>query len=520
MKGDGMFHKIIKGLMKILVLAAVIAGIVYYTRPAAREPGDVNDNELLSAVRSFTAKKRDLVIKVVQSGTLKASRSLVFTSEIKSNRAKIISLAKDGGFVNEGDLLFKFDQTPFLDKIQNLESDLEEAQTSLISANEELEYSNAKFNEDLNLAEQKIEMALLYKKNVYEGEGALDLERAKSKIKSAELSLEEAQLSLENLEKMFEKGFVTKAEIEKAGVDVKNAAEALYFAKKENELLVNHTYPIDKKEAENGVAKARDYLDKLKKKHLHEVNSFKAKIQQAKNRVRSVKTQIRSAKSELEKTEIYAPISGFVVHTTSYHGGKMRRVQLGDAIWSNQEVMMIPDTSKMLVESRIREADIYKVSLDQNVDIRVDAYPDLDLKGKITLVGALAKSSNPAKDGQGQPKYFNLDVEILNNDDRLRPGMTARVEIIVDELIQAVTLPVQAVFSEEYQSYCYLKAANGYRKVKVMTGDTDDEFVELTKGIDAGDTVFLPEEIKTLEAKRSEREFSLIRTLGRIFSNE
>lgn len=469
-------------------------------------------------LKTFTAKKEDLVIKVVQSGTLKALRSIVLTSEIKSNRAKIIYLAKEGSLVKAGDLLFKFDQTPFTDKLEELESSRDEAKENLVRAQEELEYARTQFDEDYNLAVQKSDMAKMSLKNVKEGEGTLKVEKAKSNVKSAELKLDEAKIIFENANKMLEKGFVTKVDVDKAEIALKQAEDSLYFAQKEHDILVDFTYPIELEEAENEVKKAVDYQDKLKKKHSHEVNGFEAKIGYARSRIKVVENQIKEAESELKHTEVFSPISGFVVYSKNYFGGKMRAVQLGDAIWSNQEVMMIPDTSKMLVESNIREADIYKVKVDQDVDVKVDAYPDLDLKGKVTLIGALAISGDDEIDNDA--KYFSMDVEITGRDERLRPGMTARVEIISEVKTDVVTLPIAAVFSADNQSYCYLKSGGSYKKVKVITGAKNDSSVEILKGINTGDTVFRRDEIVKLEMKETEKGFSFLNTISRIFSKD
>ncbi len=504
-------------LVKTIIILAIIAGVGFYliTGESNTAPGKTETTKL-NALKSYRAEKRDLIMKVVQSGELKALRSLVFGSEIRSNQAKIIYIIKEGTFVSKDDVLFRFDKTPFNDRIDDLNSRKAEADANLIRANEDLEYSNTKFKEELNSAEQKIRMAELRLKNVTEGEGVLKLERAKSKIKAVALKVDAAKIALENAKKMLDKGFVTKTEVDKAEIALKQTEEEYYFASKENELLVSHTYPIELEDAENSVSHTRDFIDKLKQKHLHEVNGFGANIQHAKNRVKRMERRIKAAEKELTKTEVRAPIPGFAVYSKSYFGGKMRSVQLGDAIWSNQDVMMIPDTSKMLVDSRIREADIFKVKVGQDVDVKVDAYPDLDLKGKVSRIGALAQSKNPLK--EGMPKSFDMEVEILNNDERLRPGMSARVEIISEVIKNALTLPVQTFFTENNVSYCYVRDGADYKKVKIIPGRSNEDYIEIVSGITPGENVFDPEEVSRIKTKETKRGFSLINALSDIFT--
>ena len=80
--------------------------------------------------------------------------------------------------------------------------------------------------------------------------------------------------------------------------------------------------------------------------------------------------------------------------------------------------------------------------------MRVEAYPDLRLTGTVTLVGTLAQEE---KERRGT-KFFSVRVQIKESEPRLRPGMTARVEIEVEERKQALSVPLEAVFEKDGRS--------------------------------------------------------------------
>src|SRR5215510_10569148 len=91
------------------------------------------------------------------------------------------------------------------------------------------------------------------------------------------------------------------------------------------------------------------------------------------------------------RTSVRADVPGIVVDLEVFFASEQRKPQVGDQVWANQPLLILPDISKMVVESKVRETDIHKVEKNQRVSIRVEAYPDLRLTGAVTLVGTLAQ---------------------------------------------------------------------------------------------------------------------------------
>jgi multidrug efflux pump subunit AcrA (membrane-fusion protein) len=119
----------------------------------------------------------------------------------------------------------------------------------------------------------------------------------------------------------------------------------------------------------------------------------------------------------------------------------------------------------------------------------VDAYPDADLTGRLTFIGALATSEAFDK---SREKYFQVIFKINEEDDRLRPGMTCRAFIQAESISNALTVPIQAVFSENQRDICYVrKKGGGFEKRTVTTGRQNDAFVEITDGLQQEEKVSL-----------------------------
>jgi len=145
--------------------------------------------------------------------------------------------------------------------------------------------------------------------------------------------------------------------------------------------------------------------------------------------------------------------------------------------------------SKLGVEVNIHESHIKKIELGQKVFITAESVPDKTLVGKITKVAVLPDSNasryNPSL------KVYPATVEIEGTHEFLKPGMSAKVEIIVDELDDVTYVPVQSVFVENSEHFVFLKTVGGYKRHPVEIGAHNNEFIELKKGLAEGDRVLL-----------------------------
>jgi HlyD family secretion protein len=190
-------------------------------------------------------------------------------------------------------------------------------------------------------------------------------------------------------------------------------------------------------------------------------------------------------RSSSRPLEVRAEVPGIVVYKDVFFGSEQRKPQVGDQVWANQPLVILPDVSRMEVETRVRETDVHKVERNQKVSVRVEAYPDLRLSGTVSLVGTLAQEE---KERRGT-KFFSVRVQIKESEPRLRPGMTARVEIEVEERPRALSVPLEAVFERDGRSASTSPAAS--RASEVVLGPSNADFVVIEKGLARGDRVLL-----------------------------
>ncbi|HNT36371.1 MAG TPA: hypothetical protein PKH07_15400, partial [bacterium] len=111
-------------------------------------------------------------------------------------------------------------------------------------------------------------------------------------------------------------------------------------------------------------------------------------------------------------------------------------------------------------------------------------------------------------------KVFDVDVMLGVTPPELKPGMSAEVRIIVDELEDVVYMPIQAVASKGEKRVCFVMTALGPKEREVQVGEYNDKFIEIKSGVDVGERVVLnaanlleegAERFKTRKAKEVDR---------------
>jgi len=426
-------------------------------------------------------------VSIVEAGTVQALRSVTYSSAIQSNQAKIVALAPEGKLVEKGDMLILFDAAPFEEEIRRSQAQLAQAQADLSKAREDLKLQVIQNQEDLAAARQKVERSDLELKDVQEGKGKLREEEAQAAVANAEREQQKALGALEDLKPLLAEGFITKQELERAEQVVARARDDLALAERRRDSLVKFGRPLELSQARADAILTKESLRQLDSAAAYRREQKQAAISSAESRIQEAASKLALAQQQLARTEVRADVPGIVVYRDVFFGSEQRKPQVGDQVWANQPLLILPDISKMVVETRVRETDIHKVERNQGVKVRVQAYPDLKLTGRVSLVGTLAQEE---KERRGT-KFFAVTVQIDGSEARLRPGMTAQVEIQVQERPRALFVPLPAVFEKDGRSVCYVVRRGRLQAQEVVTGPSNQDFVVIDKGLREGDRVAL-----------------------------
>jgi len=161
----------------------------------------------------------------------------------------------------------------------------------------------------------------------------------------------------------------------------------------------------------------------------------------------------------------------------------------GAMVRQRQELIRLPDVSKMLAEIKIEEARVAQVHNGMTAYVEVKNIPNRRFKGTVRRVALLpdAQSSwmNPDK------KVFPADILIEDELPVLKPGVSANVEVIITNLTKVLSVPIQTVARSGGENVCFVKRGSRVVPVPVTTGWFNDAFVEVKSGLKEGDLVLL-----------------------------
>ncbi len=435
----------------------------------------------------YSVKEEPFSSTVVESGVLRSMNSITISSSLPSNRAKIISLVAEGKYVQKGDLLVAFDDEPLLKDREKQQAEIKELEGLLKQAQEEFRMQDLESEKALSSISHDITISKLEDKNNREGELLVKKREALGKLADSKNDWQRDRVEYQDLKALLANGFVTKNEVEQAHIKMQHSANAYQLQKQKIQVLNEISIPAEYKKADSEMSKKQQDLKRQKKMAAMSSIRSQAAVQRTQAKLVGMRETLKTTEKHLSEARITAPASGFVIFTEVPVLGERRKVHVGDSVWTNQGFIVLPDISQMAVEIKVREVDIYKLKIGQPASIQLDSYPDLALTGRVMLIGAIAESDTNYRGG----KFFRINVLINDADQRMRPGMTARTEILAGAYDSVIQIPLNAVFKKEDRDYCYIWNGDKATLRELETGVSNDNFIVILKGLSAGEKVLL-----------------------------
>lgn len=200
------------------------------------------------------------------------------------------------------------------------------------------------------------------------------------------------------------------------------------------------------------------------------------------DQVTILETQLAIAQSRLESPLIEAPFDGIVTGISA---------QVGDVVQIGSQAVQINDLSQLYLDVRISEVDIPFVELGQTAELVFDAYFETSFTGEVIEIALVG---TPA---QGVVEY-PVRIQMIDADERIKPGMTAAVNIVVEEKEDVFVVPNDALVSIDGQEHVYVLRNGEYEAVTVELGSYSDRYSEVLEAeIDEGEPIAInpPSEI-------------------------
>jgi len=276
-----------------------------------------------------------------------------------------------------------------------------------------------------------------------------DLIRAESDLEAMQAREEAAKKNLEALPELVKKGFIQQSEVEQAQLT---------------------------------------YMEMRSKNR-----SLRASVTAAEANVSRAERGLEQQERKLRQGVVFAPRPGLVVYAVTGDIENQKKITIGMTPFEGQELMYLPDVSSMMVDTEISEVDLARAKIGLPVELRLDAYSDAMFKGEVAYIADLAKRRISRITGKATgAKVFDVTIRVLDQDKRLKPGLTATLDIIVDQFEGSLSIPLEAVFLDDQdQTIAYLKTGGRIEIRRIAIVESNDRVAVVKEGLQEGDVVLL-----------------------------
>lgn len=415
-----------------IVLINILSGCAVFEGLGQRRENAQQDSESQKVPVEVATARVDVIRNEKEfSGILKPINEVMVIPQIPGKVEKVY--VKVGQQVKKGDVLVELESG-------DVEQQIAQAQAAYEASKASVELTKKRLNE---LEDQK---------------SKLEAESAKmdKQVEEAQKALDQAKRAIEpemaRLEEMREKGAITDEQYEEYKGKLEGQLKPLQDGL---EKLLQQKAALEKSKLEiESAIKSMPYDDK----------TLNAQLNQA-------QMALDAARGAAGKLKLLSPIDGVV---------SSLNVEIGQMATQASPPVTVIDMTALILDIRLSEYDVLKVRPGQKVDVYVDAAGSQPLEGMVEWV-------SPSTDVRSQA--YGARIRLDNSSGKLRPGMFARVGLVLDKNENALVVPKNAIMRQGNQAYVFVIKEGLAEKREVQIGMEGGEMIEVISGLETGEQV-------------------------------
>lgn len=295
----------------------------------------------------------------------------------------------------------------------------------------------------------------------------------KSSLIQQQASLEKLRANLELKRTQQEQRLRTvKGQMDKAALDLKTAP-------------VRSQIQVERFQMNLGEAQAA--YEEIRKQTPLVMESERAALRRYEMELEETQFELDRAERNRDRMVFKAPIDGVVVLGRVYRGGEYTDTRTGDSIGSGNTFAEIQDDRNLVVDALVNQVDVEQIRLGQAARIRVDAFSDVAVPGKVVSISAAVRSGR-------RPQFVSwvpIRISMALSDPRLTPRLSANADIVVDANLDAVVIPRAAVHEDEGRPCAFVQTETGWEKRSLELGLANHVEVAVERGVSEGEWVSL-----------------------------
>jgi multidrug efflux pump subunit AcrA (membrane-fusion protein) len=413
-----------------------------------------------------------LKVRIHERGRLEAAMARDVDSQVEG-RTTILALVPEGTLVKKGQVVCELDSSLLKDRLTNQGIVADGAKNLYIAAKLEREIAEAAAGDYTKLSFPRELTA-----------ARAEVAAAQAAVASAERRLERTKRTRQRLSAALGPGGGAKTtpdllaeldlddRIADAEQALLRARQALELAGMKRQHLEEHTRVRTLHELNGAVVKARSLEEA--RQHAWDLELNKQK----------------KIEHQIARCRIEAPADGVLVYAHDPVQPGQTEIAEGASVRERQRIFRVfAADGPLQVSAKVRESSVAQLKVGMHAQVRVDALAGKLLGGTVRGVHPLP---DPTTDRAGVPKVYTTIVSIDEPRPALRPGMTAYIQVLGDELDQVLTVPLGAVLRFDGKDYVAVRtSASGFAWRPVELGLSDGQVAEVRQGLESGESVIL-----------------------------
>lgn len=485
-------------LLLCLIGVAAVAGTQFWAarRPPADEAERTKD-------RYAKVKRGSFNVTVNLDGNLDAIKRHMIKPDFTARFGlEIAFIIEDRTAVKAGDLVVSFTAEKYEQEDEKLRLDLDDESKNLRWAEEDLEMTRASNLNLIKIATDKLRDSREALDRYEEQDAPRKRRELTTAIETAELKVAESEDAVTAAkDELADARMADQSKVEAVEKKVDDAEKALVKGLDDLEkaryalrVFKQYDHPQKVRSLRETVTKNRMALKRELVDASGNVVKSQRQIQNHHTRIKQLETDLQRLRETMGQLRLTAPVDGIVSlgNPLQRPWRQPKEIKIGAQINRSEIIASIPDLSQFLVNVNVPEEFRSRLETGQRAHLRSKAIPDLILNGEVQSIAPMAM--NVIQWDQNSPKIYPTEISTAEVDPRLMPGMTMRVEVIVEEVRDVLFVPIEAVYNRQGKAYCRVRRVAGYEERQVGTGRSSDSFVEILEGLSEADEVLLSRE--------------------------
>lgn len=375
----------------------------------------------------------ELTVRITASGSVEPVRTVNLSPKTSGTLEEL--LVEQGDRVTEGQLIGLMDSAQLNAQLVQSQAGVAEAEAQLEDA---LDGASAT--------------------DIGQAEAALSATRAQLNDAEARLTLSEDEL--DRSQRLFEQGAISRSDLDRALNDNRSASA--------------------------GVEQAIARINEAEQRMLDQMDgNDEETIAQARARLNRAEGQLQAVQVQLADTEIRSPFDGIVTQRFAEEGAFVTPTATASDVTSATSTAIVAIASGLEVIAEVPEADISRIEKGQTVEIQADAFPDETFEGEVELIA-------PEAIERQNVTVFQVRINLLTGEDKLRSNMNTTVAFIGDRVEDALVVPTVAIITQGGESGVLVPAEDGEVQFEpVVLGSQVGDRIQIVDGLETGDRVFV-----------------------------